>query len=200
MSAEHNPFAAPRSDPRLSMADVESVRMRRRYLEHEATIKLIGWLHILFGLFLFLSAVEVAWSFIEPFWLTSSNEVSVPNNTQRVLMAVGLVLGGGLLAWNGLALRRLGRKARLAAIAFYAAAFVACLFNLRLFVGLIIVAGYQIYCLCGAKGRAVCTPEYREVIRRTPNLATRGVLLMLGMLSLAALILALYAGTILWLT
>ena len=83
---------------------------------------------------------------------------------------------------------------------FYAAALVFCLFNLRLFVGLIVVAGYQIYCLCGAKGRAVCTPEYREVIRRTPNLATRSVLLMFEMLGVAVLILVLYAGTILWLT
>ena len=200
MSAEHNPFAAPRSDPRLSMADVESVRIRRRYLEHEATIKLVGWLHILFGSFLFFSAVEVAWSLIEPYWLTSNQGVSVPGNPRRVLTTVGLVLGGILLAWNGFALRRLGRRARLVAIAFYAAALVFCLFNLRLFVGLIVVAGYQIYCLCGAKGRAVCTPEYREVIRRTPNLATRSVLLMFEMLGVAVLILVLYAGTILWLT
>jgi hypothetical protein len=200
MSAEHNPFAAPRSDPRFSPADVESVRVRRRYLEHEAAIKLIGWLHILFGLFLLLSTVDVVWSLVDAYWLTSSNRIPVPENTTRVLTAVGLTLGGILLTWNGLALRELGPKARLVAIALYAAAWIACLFNLRLFVGLTVVAGYQVWCLCGAKGRAVCTPEYREVIRRTPNLATRGMLLMFATAALAVLLLALYAGTILWLT
>ena len=182
------------------MADVESVRIRRRYLEHEATIKLIGWLHILVGLVLLFSTIDVVWSLIDTYTHASSDRVPTSGDTKRVLTTVGLVLGAVLLVWNGFALRRLGPKARLVAIAFYAAALVACLYNLPLFAGLTIVAGYQIYCLCGAKGRTVCTPEYREVIRRTPNLATRGVLLMFGMLGMAALLLTLYAGIILWLT
>ena len=198
MSAEHNPFAAPRSDPRFPASDDASLQIRRCYLEHEATIRLIGWLHILFGLFLLVSMVEVVWDVTEAL-LASPGRRTVSVDTDRFWTAVGVSLAGVVLTWNGFSLRRLGGKARIVAVVLYAVAFIACFFNLRLLVGLTIVAGYQIYCLCGPKGRHVCTPEYRRVVEKTPDLATQSFLTMLGILGLSVLLLSLYGVMILWL-
>lgn len=199
MSAEHNPYAAPHSDTRFLIVDGEAEETRRCHLEHEATIKLIGWLHILVGLFLLVSTVEVAWEAVEACWFADDARRVLRHEWTRIFSAASLAIGGALLLWNGYALRKLGGTARIAAMLLYVAAVVACFFNLKLFLGLIIIAGYQVYCLAGVKGRTVCSAEYRRIVARTPALAGRSILTMFGILALAVLLLLSYVGMILYL-
>lgn len=125
---------------------------RKKYLNHEASVKSIGSLYYLTAAFMLWGGID---SFIHPVTRTGRHISIFVFVFFFVLAAVFVVAGAGL--------RRLQGWARISA------AVIATLGLLAFPVGTII-NGYILYLVVSRKGATVCRPEYRDIIAQTPHI------------------------------
>lgn len=167
-----NPYAPTAHTGDLGPTTDDPEGYRRAYLNHEASVKSIGFLY-LFGAILL---VPIGVLMIAAFWL--DEDVS----DRGILLGIGAgYLGVGLLQiYTGVGLRRLQNPARV----------IAIIFSILGLIGFPIgtlISAYFLYLLVGKKGQVVFSDEYREVVRKTPHIKYKTsmvVWILLGLLLL----------------
>jgi hypothetical protein len=147
MSESVNPYAAPTASVEDVSASPEKEAIRREHINHEASIKAVGFLYYIGGV-----AVTVA---------GIANLAGDAPGVGVFLLVIGV---GQLVAgWGVRALRQWGRV-------------LGCILSgIGLFgfpIGTLINA-YILYLFLAKKGRTVFTPEYQEVIEATPHVKYR---------------------------
>jgi hypothetical protein len=189
---EINPYAAPEGPigaegipGSMDLADAEA--LRRRYLNHEASVKAIGSLSLVGAVVLtvlslvgFLAAAGVITDLGEGF-----------RSVEADRLAMGL--GGGvffvLACLNyavGIGLRRLLPWARWTEVGLSSLAilFSCLLLNpFNFFISL-----YILYLMGSAKGTMVFSPAYREVIAQTPHIKYRMSRIVKVLLAILAIV------------
>ena len=190
-----NPYAAPAAD----LADLEPVgieglaeaeSIRRKYLNHEASIRSLGTLHYLAAFFGILGAFGL---FVTLVMRNPMNRDGVPILWGAlafyvVLSALHLALGHGL--------RALKTWARWTEVVLVSISLVFVMFGV---IGVVVLAvtgnpaalpgvivyalgglfsAYVLYLFVSAKGAMVFSPEYRAIIEKTPHVKYRTSLLV----------------------
>lgn len=150
-----NPYQAPAvAEVAAVETDVESTR--RKYLNHEASVKGVGSLYLLGGIVGVLGLLAMFGG------LASGGGIG----SQEMVV---LVLSGGigiLQLIAGLGLRKLTNRGRILG------AVIAGISLIGFPIGTVIGA-YILYLLLGAKGKVVFSPEYQAVIAQTPHIRYR---------------------------
>jgi hypothetical protein len=202
-----NPYAAPEAPigeapagPADDLAEAEAIR--RRYLGHETNVRSLGSLHYVGAVVMLLGVAILGASFVS--WGTTGRG----GRGAAAVMAVYLVMGLLNLAL-GVCLRRLRPWARWVEVALVS---LSLLFSLGTLIvalvqsggpeaGSVLLAGsiswaiplYILTLLLSAKGSMVFSPEYAEVVARTPHVKYRTsvlawVILLLFVVAILALI------------
>jgi hypothetical protein len=175
MTDDPNPYAAPQlqavSVTPLSDAEAEAERVRRLYLNHEASVQSIGSLYYFSGFLLLVSlALGVArvatWSAIRQTPLV----VLVPLGICGGLGALALILARGL--------RSLNPQARFPAVITSALAILSSGFFILEANPVVAVIGiainaYIAYLLLCPKGTMVFSAYYADIRRQTPHIRYR---------------------------
>lgn len=198
-----NPFAAPRAEVRRGRQfDDEDEYIRRQYLNHEASLKSVGYLYV-------LGAALLLFSMFLPIKEMLGKAPGVNPDKQVVLTAV--VLG---FVYLGVALLNLALAYGLIRLQNWArwTTFGLTIFNLVLIVGIrifvtattgkpgiplpvlvivLIIQGYIIYLTVSPKAEVVCSQEYKEIIARTPHIRYKTSIAVWILLGLICLVLAL---------
>lgn len=162
-----NPYAAPQTQPDpADFSDAEEIR--RSHIDAEASIKSIGFLYLLGGLF--AAAAGVFLPIEDP---------------DTLIVGILLVALGAFQIWTGIGLRRLKRTVRIPA------AILATLGLLGFPIGTLISI-YLLYLLFSEKGRFVVSEDYKEIIALTPHIKRKTsivvwIVLALFLLATAAL-------------
>jgi len=171
-----NPYAPGIVQKKPVLSDVE--QLRQKCLGHEASVKSIGILFIIGGLFCLAggSSLYSAMSVMPSF-----------SNTLIPILASGfiIVIAIGLLV-VAFGLRKLSGWSQIPAALFAGIG----LFSFPLGT---VVNFYVLYLLLSQKGRMVFSPEYKEVIAQTPHMkykTSAGVLLFIILLIVLALVMA----------
>lgn len=155
-------------------SDVEAYR--RRYLNHEASVKSIGTLYMLGAIFMVPMGVIAVGAAL----FGAGDDPA----GSAVFAVVGALYGGlGLLqGFVAVGLRRLRNWARIVAIVFSVIGLIAVP------VGTLISA-YFLYLLVSEKGRIVFSDEYQRVIEQTPHIVYKtSVVVWILLILLIALI------------
>ena len=151
-----NPYAPPSADVTPAMGGIDDAEsIRRQFLNHEASIRSIGFLYLLgfFGMVLLgISSL---------FMLFSSETMGAG----LLMLAVAGVIGL-LNYYLGTGLRRLDPKVRLGAT-------ILAVIGLLGFPFGTLINGYILYLLHGEKGKRVLTREYQQVVAATPHIKYR---------------------------
>ncbi len=159
-----NPYQAPAVTEVAAETDAE--RTRRKYLNHEASVKGVGTLYLLGGV---LGGVTLLFGLVPIFVAAktggSSEEIGKIVGEAAVAIISGGVIGG-LQLFAGLGLRKLTKTGRVLG------AVVAGISLIFIPVGTILGAAI-LYLLLGAQGKVVFSPGYREVIAQTPHIRYR---------------------------
>ena len=149
--------------------DSSAEGIRRKYLNHEASVKSVGWLYllpgvILVGLAMIMIVMVAAQLFAETFFA----EESVLGG-----LAVAMVYGalGGLQLYAGMGMRQLNNTARRLAIIFST-------FGLLLIPVGTLINAYILYLLLSKKGKMVFSDRYQVVIGQTPHIEYRTSMLV----------------------
>jgi len=190
-SSDENPYLAPEADDIESgedIADEEMEDIRKKYLNHEASVQGVGGLYIFVAILLLIAA-----SLAFGFGLTLLAEEDANLRRERGDLPPGfeLFLGAfylvfsALYFWFGFALRSFRNWARI----------TVGIFTIPGLLGIPIgtlISGYILYLLFSEKGKYVCSPQYQEVIAATPHIKYRTsiiikilAVILLGVLSLA---------------
>lgn len=162
------------SNPPILPSDSEAIR--RRFLNHEASLQGIGSLYLLGAVVLVISGVVA---------LFTQQELA-----QKILVGLLCIGLGAAEGWIGVKLRKLDPVAR------SPATLLAILGLFAVPLGTLINA-YVLYLLHSAKGKYVFSPEYRDVIAATPQIKYRMsivIWILLGLL--VVLILGALAATL----
>ncbi len=134
---------------------------RNMYLSHEASIKSVGFLYLLGGVFCVLFTLGYIAAGVA---MINGNE---PNGqgAGAALIVLGIVVGGlGVLQFfTGLGLRKLTPWTRIAAIVFSAIGLIGFPIGT-------IISGYILYLMVSEKGQFVFSPAYADVIKQTPHI------------------------------
>jgi hypothetical protein len=188
--AEFNPYAPPTApvegpSPKLSPEHARIDAIRKKYLNHEASVQSVGSLHLLGAILTGLWTLGVLASVLSDL---------------GALTAFDLLLGmlcGGLTAlnlWVGSGLRRLSPRVRWVEVALVCLSIVCMLafsaraaftmFGVRIvFLFSLIwlsIPAYILYLLLSDKAKMVFSPEYHEVMYQTPHIRYRMSCLMRG--------------------
>jgi Trk-type K+ transport system membrane component len=174
-----NPYA-PTSEVAVGPAPVASdvEAYRRRYLNHEASVKSIGTLYMLGAIFMVPIGCIV---------LASAVFTANPNADPTAAAVIGVAgcfyIGLGLLqGFVAVGLRRLQNWARIVA------AVLSVIGLLGFPIGTLISA-YFLYLLLSEKGRIVCSDEYKQVIAQTPHIVYKtSIIVWILLILLLALI------------
>jgi hypothetical protein len=190
---EINYYAPPEASLRegVDLGDelAEFEATRRKYLNHEASVQSIGWLYILGATLTGLGTVGLVAT------------VFTGQGRQTLGMGIAAVFYAGMTALNatvGVGLTRLRTWARWVAVVLtilsilvtigYAGLFLAVVPDAGAGAGIAIVfaiatliPAYILYLLLSAKGTMVFSPEYREVIDRTPHIKYKVSCLLRGL-------------------
>jgi len=190
-----NPYAAPESpldaapvSLDANLAEIEATR--RKYLNHEASVKSVGSLHILGGIF--LTAMVI-------FRLADSNARGLTGIPEVIILILLLGVNFAL----GFGLTKLQSWARWVDAAFFC---IGILMNIASFSIVLFVApgalsgpivgnligtlfgfliyGYVLYLLLSPKGAMVFSAEYKEIIKATPHIKYKTSCLLKGLLLL----------------
>ncbi|QDV82751.1 hypothetical protein [Planctomycetes bacterium TBK1r] len=141
-------------------SDVESYR--RRYLNHEASIKSVGILYLIPGVLLLVFFVAMA-GMAAVSLLVDGNGMQGMGLVEAALV-VGLYGGlGAVQIYTGLGLRRFKIAARRLATVFST-------IGLLMFPIGTLINGYILYLLQSQKGKVVFSESYQDAIRRTPHI------------------------------
>jgi hypothetical protein len=151
-----NPYQAPMVAD-VAAPETEAEVIRRAHLSHEASVKGVGTLYVIGGLFGMLALAGLAIPAVEGSGAMGMQEMIV-------FLVVGIL--GVVQFIGGLGLRKLTNTGRVIG------AIVAAIGLIGFPLGTII-SGYILYLLLGAKGKMVFSPEYRDIIARTPHIRYR---------------------------
>ena len=136
------------------------INLREENLRHETAITLVGMLY-------YVAAGMLIAAAITSLAMTKGTAAAV-----RFASMLGLLAAG--FGFSGYLLRRLDMRAR------YAASMMAVLGMLAVPIGTIL-NGYVLWLVHSKKGRVVISPEYREVVAKTPQIKCRATNAMLGL-------------------
>jgi hypothetical protein len=164
MSESANPYAAPTANVDDVSASPEKEAIRHEHINHEASIKAVGFLYYLGGIGVTVAAIA-----------------SMAGGEPGAGMLL-LILGAGQLVggWGVRALRPWAR---------YLGCVLSGIGLLGFPIGTLINA-YVLYLLLSKKGRTVFAPEYQEVIEATPHVKYRtSIVVWICLALLAGLIL-----------
>jgi len=179
-SSEHNPFAAPLTMDYAADLDTRPAAIiRQQYLSHEASIQSVGSLYLLGCILVVVGGGIMTYMAIS----------GAAQNGSVGAMELGFLLGIGIgQGFIAVGLRGLKSWARIPASLFAGLGLLA--FPLGT-----LINGYILYLLLSAKGRMVFSPEYREVIRQTPEIKykTSKILLFFVFLLVGLLVLGVVA-------
>ncbi|MGB7328399.1 MAG: hypothetical protein WBD31_26210 [Rubripirellula sp.] len=175
--ADRNPYA-PTSHVSLDEVDLSDVEQyRRKYLNHEASIRSMGFLYLL-GAFFTLS-VGV---------LTLVGSLLVRDDPEGMLItgAIGATYTGfGLLhGFVGYGFRKLTSWARIAGM-------VSATLGLIIIPIGTLIGAYVLYLLISKKGKVVFSDEYRTVVDQTPHIKYKTSIVVWVLLGLIVALLAL---------
>jgi hypothetical protein len=181
MSLEENPYLAPATAiaPSPLLEPVESLEeVRRRHLNHEASVRSVGTLYLLGGILTIVSGIYL---------------VSFPNKEFGVTVAIVIAAIGALQLILGNAIRRLQRTARIVAAILAAPSLLA--FPIGTLISILVL-----YLMLSRKGAVVFSDEYKQVIAQTPHIKYKTsvvvwiLLALFGSVVLAGLVFALIAA------
>ena len=147
MSEAVNPYAAPAARVDDVSANPEAEAIRREHINHEASIKAVGFLYYLGGAVVLIGTVATL--------------AGAPKDPRALLMlALALVGVAQLFAgWGVRALRPWGRV-------------VGCVLSV---IGLLgfpvgtLINAYILYLFLSKKGRTIFSPDYQDVVAATPH-------------------------------
>jgi hypothetical protein len=183
VSSPHNPFETPLAEvgvaPSTTPYAIEDERVRRELLNHEASIRAVGTLMILGGVFAVLAGLSLL---VAAF---------VAGELREMIPVVGLTVGylglGVGSVWVGYALRMFDPRGRIPGAIING-------FGLVGFPVGTLISAYILYLLLSEKGRRVLSPEYQGVIARTPHIRYQSsiVVIVLVVVVLVAAVAALF--------
>jgi hypothetical protein len=155
MSAQLNPYLAPKANVDDASASAEFENIRREHLSQEASIKSIGLLHYLSSVFLGLGAVAA---------MVGQVSGTVDTAATGILMLLAALAVGLFVVGRGL--RRLQPWVRIPAT------IVSVLGLAGVPLGTLISL-YALWLIHSRKGRLVLSPEYSEILEATPHIKYR---------------------------
>ncbi len=179
-NASENPYVAPPIDADLALATSpfgldlsQDEQIRREHLSHEASIRSVGLLYYL-GAGLCVTGLLSAAAFTAlPLLLLGMEQASSPNTVVVITGAFDVVvllfllgiygLFAALFFFTGRGLRRLQPWSRIAS------GIISTLGLLAIPLGTLINA-YILYLLLSRKATVIFSPEYSEIIARTPHI------------------------------
>jgi hypothetical protein len=162
MSAQPNPYAPPtaRVDD-VGVVDSQAEAIRQEYIKHEASVRSVGILYLISGVFGTLGALVV---------IAAGAFADESNGLMLVLGVVYLALSI-FLFFVGRGVRRLESWARMTSVIF------ACIGLLGFPIGTLI-NGYILYLMLSAKGKRIFQPDYADIIAATPHIKYKTSLLV----------------------
>jgi hypothetical protein len=180
-----NPYAAPVSDIGPVQPPVsDAARIRREHIAHETSLKNVGILYYVGGLF----AAFVVIGFVIMFF-SQRRQVIGPQEFLIMLFVTGIYGAiGALLFVSGYGMRRLQRWVKIPA------GFLSGLGLLAVPCGTLI-NGYILYLIFSRKGTVILSEEYQEIIRQTPGTKCKTSPVTLA---IALVLLAVLVATIAW--
>ena len=162
---DQNPYAVEASAylAPQELTDVESIR--KRYLGHEASVKSIGTLYLIGGVFSLLISTVYIIAGISSFGDPSPSNFAGPALELLVALAVGagFLSLGVLQIWSGIGVRKLRPAARIGATVISAIGLLGCPIGT-------LVSAYFLYLLLSEKGSYVFSDTYKQVIAQTPHM------------------------------
>ena len=162
---DQNPYAVEASAylAPQELTDVESIR--KRYLGHEASVKSIGTLYLIGGVFSLLISTVYIIAGISSFFDPSPSNFAGPTLGLLVALAVGagFLSLGVLQIWSGIGVRKLRPAARIGATV------ISAIGLLGFPIGTL-VSAYFLYLLLSEKGSYVFSDTYKQVIAQTPHM------------------------------
>lgn len=183
-----NPFRTPSAAigaPTLTGASGDAETTRIAFYRHEAAIKFFGFLNYLGAAFALVALLGLSVAGL----LAGSNSTNAGNPVILFgLMALAMLVIGGIYGGMGYGLRNLQPWARWVTIIFGG---LSLLVNVVQVIGLAVLApgqsagiillsipglaitGYILYMFTSSRGAMVFSPEYKEVIRQTPQIKAR---------------------------
>lgn len=165
MSTPENPFASPPEidDDAVVKEVSEEERIRRAYINFEVSVQAIGSLYYLGGLLCGLAAGGSGAAAIEHAGRAESGSLAGFAALYGFLAVVSIIIGRGLRTLSPWAKVPVGITALIGMLG------IAMLGGLIavLIVALVII--YVLYPVFSKTGAFVFSPEYREIIRRTPH-------------------------------
>lgn len=169
MSDAANPYAAPAARVDDVPANPQAEAIRRAHINHEASVKAVGFLFYLGGALLTITALVT---------LVGKDDLQ-GSVTAIVLFALG---AGELIAgWGVRALRRWGRNL----------GSVLSVIGLLAFPIGTLISVYMLYLFLSKKGRTIFAPPYQDVVAATPHVKYRtSIVVWIVLALLLALVLA----------
>ena len=153
MSSSVNPYAAPAARVDDVPANAEAEAIRRAHLNHEASLKAVGFLYYLGGALVLVAGI-----------VTLGGKSAGDDNPVAIgMLLIALSVAQAFAGWGVRALLRWGRV-------------LGCILSA---IGLLgfpfgtIINGYILYLFLSKKGRTIFSPEYKEVIAATPHVKYR---------------------------
>lgn len=179
---ENNPYAAPLSSSAMPGSSDDEV-IRKQYLSHEASVKSIGFLYLLGGVFGILAGI---------FYIVMSISNQVPPDMQQIQ---GIMIGMGIFflvisalqLYAAISVRKLETPGRIIVTVF-------SVIGLAGFPIGTLISAYILYLLWSAKGKFIFTPEYQRVIQATPHIKYKTSIVVWIFLGLVLLLIAFAIG------
>ena len=149
---EENPYQSPVTESPVNDLPVSNSEIiRKEHLSHEASIKSIGVLYWLSGLFLLLMGIGQI-----------SNVARDVSPLEGIVVMGFLILLGCFQFWMGFGIRKIKKWIKIPLIIF-------SVIGLLGFPAGTLINIYILFLVLGKKGKMVFSDEYKEIIRETPH-------------------------------
>ncbi len=174
-SDENNPYRATSFEAGTGVPNVSGAEgIRMAHIQHEASIKSIGFLYMLGFLLCIIGIFPLGAGLIG---------LQGMGPQERALMAgigVFYMLLGGFQGYTGYALRGLKTWARWTAVVFSAIGLIGFPIGT-------LISAYFLYLLLSEKANTIFSPEYQAVIQQTPHVKAKTSVLAWIILAMLAL-------------